>query len=100
MKIKLALTLASVLFLSACHTMRETDFVNFQYEKLPLKSKATKEGKSCGQYSLFSIFYTDIDMTIEAAKKNGDITEIVSVEKEDHFTGPFYRKVCTIVKGN
>ena len=56
MKIKLALTLASLLFLSACHTMRETDFVNFQYEKLPLKSKATKEGKSCGQYSLLSIF--------------------------------------------
>jgi len=100
MKMKIMLTLASLLCLSACHTIRETDFVNFKYEKLPLKSKATKEGKSCGEYSLFSIFYTNVDTTIEAAKKNGDITEIVSVEKENHVTGPFYRKVCTIVKGN
>jgi uncharacterized lipoprotein YajG len=100
MKMKIMLILASLLCLSACHTIRETDFVNFQYEKLPLKAKATKEGKSCGEYSLFSIFYTNVDMTIEAAKKNGDITEIISVEKEHHITGLFYRKVCTIVKGN
>ncbi len=100
MKTKLIATLASLLVLSGCHTYRTTDLSNFKYEKLPLKSKATKEGKACVTYSFpASLFYSNADLTIETAKKNANITEVVSVEKESS-SSIGYRKDCVIVKGN
>ncbi len=102
MKIKLISTIAALLFLTSCHTLKQTNFDDFQYEKLPVKnSKSTKEGRACEEFSLFknNAFYSDIDLTIETAKTNGEIADIVSVEREVTYT-PFYVKKCTIVKGN
>ena len=100
MKIKLTAILSFLILLSGCHTFKSTDLNHFQYEKLPLKAKATKEGKACKEYSLFSLsFNSKVDFTIEAAKKDGQITEIVSVENEVYYS-PLTRRECLVVKGN
>ena len=102
MKIKLIAGLAATMFLSACHVYKQTNFDNFQYEKLPVKnSKSTKEGRACEEFTILenNIFNSDVDLTIETAKKNGEITDIVSVEEEVTYSF-FYKKVCTIVKGH
>ena len=101
MKIKIIATLAISFLLSACHTFKQTDLYHFQYEKLPVKgSKSSKEGKACAEYHFpVSLFYSKADITIETAKKNADITDIVSVEDEIS-VAPGYRKICKIVKGN
>ena len=102
MKIKLIAVLLAFLALSGCHTFKQTNFDNFQYEKLPVKgSKSEKEGRACEEFTLWenNIFHSNVDLTIDTAKKNGDIVDIISVERESTYA-PFYRKICTIVKGN
>lgn len=102
MKLKLLVVMASLILLSSCHTFRNTNFDNFQYEKLPVKgSKSTKEGRACEEFTMFenNIFHSNVDLTIDTAKTNGNIVDIISVEKEVTYA-PFYKKVCTVVKGN
>jgi len=101
MKTKLIIVAAFITTLSSCHTFRYTDLDHFQYEKLPIKgSKSSKEGKACAEYHFpISIFYSNSDITVESAKKNAEITDIVSVEDEISIA-PGYRKICKIVRGN
>ncbi len=94
MKNKITAILLSLLVVTGCTTVRETAG---QYERLPLKVTKTPEkvGKSCSTYSMF----TDNDLSVETARRNGNITEIVSIERETT-TGFFFYKACTIVRGN
>ncbi len=101
MKNKIIITTALLTTISSCHTFRYTDLDHFQYEKLPVKgSKSLKEGKACAEYHFpTSLFYSNSDITVESAKKNAEITDIVSVEDEIS-VAPGYRKICKIVRGN
>ena len=95
MKIKLtAVLLSSLLLLNGCTTVRSTAA---EYERLPLKitKNPTKEGRSCSTYSWF----TKNDLSVESARSNGGITEIISIDKEVT-TSLFHYKVCTVVRGN
>lgn len=56
-----------------------------------------KEGKACGR-NILGIF-SEGDMSIEAAKNNGKITNVHSVEKTVK-NMIVVSDVCTIVKGN
>ncbi len=99
MRIKLCLIAAIVMTLGSCHIHRET---SAQYERLPIKvsKKPEKEGRSCGSYPLFfSIIYTNNDFTIESARKNGEISEIISIEKEVT-SSLLNTQICTVVRGN
>ncbi len=82
---------------TACTTVRQS---TGEYERLPLKvvKSPTKEGKSCTHSSWFSLF-NHIDLSVESARQNGNINEIVSIEKEVT-TGLFYYQFCTVVRGN
>jgi len=99
MKLKLiAIAAASLTLLSGCHTFKET---SSQYERLPLKveKNPSKEGRACYSYFFpFGLLYTSGDISVETARKNGDIKEIVTIEKEVKY-GLFYEKICTVVKG-
>jgi hypothetical protein len=101
MKLKLLALATTLLLLPACnHSLKQTAA---QYERLPIKGlkDTSKEGKSCGKYVFpISIFYTNFDLSVESARKNGDISEIVSIEDETKVIYPFYVEKCTIVKGN
>ncbi|NBV07248.1 MAG: hypothetical protein EBS06_08480 [Proteobacteria bacterium] len=101
MKIRLSIATVLIMTLSSCHTVRYTDLDHFQYEKLPIKgSKSLKEGKACAEYRFpVSLFYSNADITVESAKKNAEITDIISVEDEIS-VAPGYRRMCKIVRGN
>jgi len=86
---------------SSCVRVNETS-KNSHYS-LPTKveKKPSKEGKSCANFVfLFSVFYNDYDISVETARQNGDVSQIISVETEKTSFWPFYSRVCTIVKGN
>jgi hypothetical protein len=69
-------------------------------EKIPAfatdNGKATKTGRACAQ-NVLSI-YASGDASIEAAKKEGNITKIayVDYEMENYVV---FGKVCTVVRG-
>jgi hypothetical protein len=100
MKIKLIALLAPLLILTGCHHyFKET---SAQYERMPIKSlkNPTKEGKACGSYLFpLSLLYSKTDISVETARKNGDISEISTIEREESSV-VVYTKICTIVKGN
>ena len=99
MKTKLLILSSCALLLASCHSLRET---SSQYERLPIKvaKNPTKEGKACYElFTLFSLFYSDGDISVETARKNGDINEIVSIESESSHS-LFHHTKCTIVRGN
>lgn len=95
---KLAIILLATLLTTACHSTKTT---TGQYS-LPLKVEKdpVKVGKACHTYvPIISWLYSDKDWTVESARKNGDIKEIVSVENESSLYLIFLRE-CTIVRGN
>lgn len=59
---------------------------------------ATKEGEACAS-SLLGLIATG-DASIETAKQNGDITEVISVDHKSTSILGLYATFCTIVKGN
>ena len=106
-QIKLALTLvgmsAAALSLAACQIvqspMQGTIFNETKYGNIATdEATATKEGKACGTSILGWV--AQGDASIVAAKANGGITKVSSV---DHYAKSIlfiYGEWCTIVKGN
>ena len=106
-QIKLALTLvgmsAVALSLAACQIVQSpmvgTTFNETKYGNIATdEAVATKEGKACGTSILGWI--AQGDASIVAAKANGGITKVSSV---DHYAKSIlfvYGEWCTIVKGN
>jgi hypothetical protein len=102
MKVKsLFLIVFLSLILTSCVRSKETSINSYYSLPIKVEKKPSKEGRSCANFVfLFSIFYSDYDISVEAARQNGEISEIVSVETEKKFFRPFYYRICTIVKGN
>ena len=106
-QIKVALTLAGLtaaaLSLAACQivaspmvgtTFNETKYGNIATDE----AVATKEGKACGTSILGWI--AQGDASIAAAKANGGITKVSSVDHYAKSILMIYGEWCTIVKGN
>lgn len=68
-----------------------------QQPMLVTGERGTKVGKACGK-NILGLFITG-DMSVAAAKKNGRITKVSSVDK-DIKSYAVYAEVCTIVTGN
>lgn len=99
---KLFALAAASLMLSACATPRtEVGNALFSMTKQPMlvtgNGGASKVGRACATNILG--LYISGDMSIEAAKKNGRITKVSSVDKEIK-SYAVYAEVCTVVKGN
>jgi hypothetical protein len=106
-QLKCVLTLAgisvAVFSLAACQIvaspMAGTTFNETKYGNIATdESSTTKEGKACGTSILGAI--AQGDASIVAAKANGGITKVSSV---DHYAKNIlgvYGEWCTIVKGN
>ncbi len=60
-------------------------------------SETLKEGKACAT-SILGLIATG-DASIDAAKKNGDIKEVISVDVESTQILGIYAKFCTVAKG-
>jgi TRL-like protein family len=107
-QIKVALALvgmtAAALSLAACQpivsspmlgtTFNETKYGNIATEE----SGATKEGKACGTSILGAV--ATGDASVMAAKANGGITKVSSVDHYAKSILGIYGEYCTIVKGN
>ncbi len=61
-------------------------------------SVASKRGEACGENILGII--AQGDHSIDAAKRNGGITQVTSVDTDVFSILTFYGKRCTIVRGN
>lgn len=101
MKKMFALAGAS-LMLAACAT--PSTYVGsalFSQTKQPLmvteSALASKTGRACATNMLG--IYISGDMSVEAAKKNGRITKVSSVDREIK-SYAVWAEVCTVVKGN
>ena len=107
-QIKVALTLAAMataaLSLSACgpivaSPMMGTTFNETKYGNIATdESVATKEGKACGTSILGWI--AQGDASIVAAKANGGITKVSSVDHYAKSILGIYGEWCTFVQGN
>ena len=107
-QIKVALILAGItaaaFSLAACQqivyspmggsTFNETRYGNIATDE----SGATKEGKACGTSILGAV--AQGDASIAAAKANGGITKVSSVDHYAKNVLGIFGEWCTIVKGN
>ena len=106
-QMKMALTLVGLtvaaLSLTACQIvyspMAGTTFNETKYGNIATdESNASKEGKACGTSILGWI--AQGDASIVAAKANGGITKVSSVDHYAKSILGIYGEWCTIVKGN
>ena len=97
---KMMYVLSAVLLLGACATpSTEVGIALFSDTVQPLmvtNNSGTKVGRACGKNYL-GLFITG-DMSVEAAKKDGKITQVASVDKEIQ-SYALYAEVCTVVRG-
>ena len=106
-QMKLALTLvgmaAAALSLAACQIvaspMQGTTFNETKYGNMATEETAVnKEGKACGTSILGWV--AQGDASIVAAKANGGITKVTSVDHYAKNILGIFGEWCTIVKGN
>ncbi|MBP7710166.1 MAG: hypothetical protein KA100_03765 [Rickettsiales bacterium] len=97
MKLKLVIFAILLTLLSGCSSYRESlGQYNLPTTNIPTP---TREGRVCYYNSDLRFWTTDIDFTVETARRNAGITNIVAIEKEK--TGNFLlRRKCLIVRGN
>ncbi len=97
---KLFLLAGACSVLAACATpsteVGTALFAITQQPMLVTEAAGTKVGRACAKNILG--LYISGDMSIEAAKKNGRITKVASVDK-DIKSYAVYSEVCTVVKG-
>ena len=92
--IKKIITLSCLVALSGCYSVRNSATQHhISTEKL---KESTKVGKACATGFFAGPFG---DYTIETARKDGNITEINSVENDVSWVLGVNR-ICTIVRGN
>lgn len=97
---KLLLLLPVVAILAACAIPSlETGssmFSNTQQPMLIGVERGTKVGRACAR-NYFGL-WTEGDMSVATAKRNGDITKVATVDK-DVKGYLIYAEVCTVVTG-
>ncbi len=97
MKTNVIFSVILLFALNGCSSYRES---LGQYN-LPVTNirESTREGRACYFTSDFRFWTSNVDFTIDAARRNGGITSITAIEKEK--SGNFLlRKKCIIVRGN
>ena len=97
---KLLFVAASGLMLGACATpptyVGTALFAQTQQPILATNATGTKTGRACATNVLGILIQGD--MSVEAAKKNGKITQVASIDR-DIKSYLIYSEVCTVVTG-
>ena len=71
---------------------------NIEGQMATTETNASKTGEACASNILGIV--ASGDASIDAAKKNGGITKVSSVDFKNTNTFLIYAQTCTIVKGN
>ncbi|MCM2351200.1 MAG: TRL-like family protein [Bacteriovoracaceae bacterium] len=102
MKVNCLLLLISALFLTSCASTGPTGGLLFHDIKYGVNSTThefvTKKGEAC-QTSVLGLVGSG-DASIDAAKKDGSITKVASIDASSFSVLWFFNKYCTIVRGN
>ncbi|MBR4356103.1 MAG: TRL-like family protein [Elusimicrobiaceae bacterium] len=97
---KLMLLLGGTVLLGACATpathVGTALFAQTQQPVMATNAPGTKVGRACAKNILGLLIQGD--MSIEAAKKNGRITQVATVDT-DIKSYAVYAEVCTVVTG-
>lgn len=97
---KKILIVVSLLFLPSCiHYSDYKDTTSYSIDN-SVKAKPLKTGTACVNNVLMLIAVGD--SSVEAARRNGDITKVAFVDTSYNdfwFYYPFFQKGCTVVKG-
>ena len=97
---KLLLLVCGALMLGACAIVpTHAGSALFEITDQPVMATnaiGTKIGKACAK-NYFGIYLAG-DMTVEAAKRNGRITQVATIDKQIK-SYAIYAEVCTIVTG-
>lgn len=98
---KMMFVLMTAFVLGACATpSTEVGIALFSDTVQPLmvtnNAGANKVGRACGKNYLGLLIQGD--MSVEAAKKDGKITQVASIDKEIK-SYAIYAEVCTVVRG-
>lgn len=97
---KLLLLVSGALMLGACAIVpTHVGSALFEITDQPIVATnaiGTKTGKACAK-NYFGL-YIEGDMTVEAAKRNGRITQVATIDKQIK-SYAIYSEVCTIVTG-
>lgn len=95
---KIILSLFVLSLLASCHSTKNTTS-NYNLPN-KIEKDPEKVGRACNTYlPPFSFLFSSTDNTVETARKNGGIKEIVSIESESGLYFIIYRS-CTVVRGN
>ena len=102
MKTNLVLLALASMFLVGCAQVGPTGGIVFHDIKYgqfaTTEVNATKTGTAC-QTSVLSLVAQG-DASVDAAKRDGKITKVSSIDSSSFSVLGFYNKYCTIVKGN
>ncbi len=104
MKLRLlAISAVAALGLGGCAGVAsDLGYAFYQESQQPLlateASVASKRGEACGE-NILGLIATG-DHSIDAAKRNGGITQVTSVDADVFSIWTLYGKRCTIVRGN
>lgn len=92
---------AAVLF-TGCASVAPQGGLIFHDVKYPVTATSLSEGTKRGEACTNSVLglVGSGDASIEAAKRNGGITKVTSVDANSWSLLFFYNKFCTIVHGN
>ncbi len=97
---KKLMLLSAALLLGACATpptyVGTALFAQTQQPILATNAPGTKVGRACAT-NLLGLFIQG-DMSVEAAKRNGRITQVSSIDR-DIKSYAVYSEVCTVVTG-
>ncbi len=92
--------LISVLFsLAGCAPSYRESFVGGYNLPVVNIKEATREGRACYYSGALKFWGSDVDFTIDSARRNGGVTSITAIEKEITGNLLLHRK-CIIVRGN
>lgn len=95
---KKILILTTTILLSGCVSSYRESLGEYHLPVTNIR-ESTREGRACYYSSDLKFWNSNIDFTIDSARKNGNITSINAIEKET--SGNFLlRRKCLIVRGN
>lgn len=97
--LKIFFSCLALLSLSSCYNIKTT-IGNYNLPTT-VEKNPTKRGQACAYFIYpFSLFFFNYDLTVEKARQDGDIKNIISIESEVRYQYPFYVHRCILVLGN
>lgn len=88
----------SVFFVTSCVSSYRESLGQYNLPTTNIR-EASKEGRACYYSGGLKFWNSDVDFTVDSARRNAGITNITAIEKET-VGNVLLRKKCIIVRGS